>query len=61
MTATSLFPKIAAHAGLEFGVLLEEMLGAATLHSVPKARERRLAQVAFVGPDRRAVSEVERH
>jgi D-alanine-D-alanine ligase len=60
MTATSLLPKIAAHAGLDFGTLLEEILGAATLHCPPRARERRVAEIPFVGPDRRAV-EVEPH
>jgi D-alanine-D-alanine ligase len=60
MTATSLLPKIAAHAGLDFGALLEEILGSATLHAVPRARERRVAQLPFSGPEKRDV-EVERH
>jgi D-alanine-D-alanine ligase len=55
MTETSLLPKIAAHAGLDFGTLLEEILGAATLHAPGRAgRERRIAQVPFNGPERRA-------
>jgi D-alanine-D-alanine ligase len=58
MTATSLLPKIAGHAGIDFGALLEEMLGAARLHAQPVgARERRVAQVPYVGPERRAVAE----
>ena len=60
MTATSLLPKIAAHAGLPFGELLEEILGAARLHAVPQGRDRRMAQVEFDGPDRR-VAGVARH
>lgn len=61
MTATSLLPKIAHHAGLDFGALLEEILGAATLHGPPRARERRIAQVPFLGPERRGAAEVEPH
>jgi D-alanine-D-alanine ligase len=64
MTATSLLPKIANHAGLDFGLLLEEMVGAAALHAQPVggaiARERRMADRPFPGPDRR-VGGVERH
>jgi D-alanine-D-alanine ligase len=63
MTATSLLPKIAGHAGLDFGALLEEILGAARLHAQPTgARERRVAQLPFSGPERRAgADEAERH
>jgi D-alanine-D-alanine ligase len=61
MTATSLLPKIAAHAGLDFGALLDEMLGAARCHAeVSAVKERRVAQLPFPGPDRR-VGAVERH
>ena len=61
MTATSLLPKIAAHAGLDFGALLEEMLGAARCHAEASGiKERRVAQLPFPGPDRR-VGAVERH
>lgn len=61
MTATSLLPKIAHHAGLDFGVLLEEMLGSAQLHAQAQGfRERRLAQLPFTGPERRLVG-AERH
>jgi len=61
MTATSLLPKIAGHAGLDFGMLLEEILGAAALHAQPVgSRERRMAQAPFAGPERRA-SGAERH
>jgi hypothetical protein len=62
MTATSLLPKIANHAGLDFGMLLEEILGAAQLHAQPGGgRERRMAQLPFSGPERRAANGVERH
>jgi D-alanine-D-alanine ligase len=61
MTPTSLLPKIAHHAGLDFGALLEEMLGAARLHAHGHGRrERRVAQRPYVGPERRAVG-FERH
>ncbi len=62
MTATSLLPKIAGHAGLDFGALLEEILGAARLHAQPtgNGRERRVADLPFAGPERRA-SGAERH
>jgi D-alanine-D-alanine ligase len=62
MTATSLLPKIANHAGLDFGTLLEEILGAAQLHAQPGGgRERRMAQTPFAGPERRAANGIERH
>ena len=62
MTETSLLPKIAAHAGLDFGTLLEEILGAATLHAPGRAgRERRIAQVPFNGPERRAADGTVEH
>jgi D-alanine-D-alanine ligase len=61
MTATSLLPKIAAHAGIDFGALLEEMLGSARLHAEASGlKERRIAEAPFTGPDRR-VGQVERH
>jgi D-alanine-D-alanine ligase len=60
MTATSLLPKIAGHAGLSFGDLLEEILGSAAVHAVPRARERRVEQVAYDGPERR-IAGVARH
>ena len=61
MTPTSLLPKIAAHAGLEFGDLLEEMLGAARLHTEATGlKERRVTQIPFAGAERRG-GQVERH
>src|SRR5688572_3349307 len=42
MTPTSLLPKIAHHAGLSFGDLVEEILGSAHLTSQGKHYERRL-------------------
>jgi D-alanine-D-alanine ligase len=61
MTPTSLLPKIAHHAGLSFGALVEEMLGGARLAASGKGRhERRVEQQAFDGPERRA-SGAERH
>jgi len=50
MTATSLLPKIAAEAGIEYGALCEMILEGATLHSSihPKpASERRRSGVTF--------------
>jgi D-alanine-D-alanine ligase len=63
MTPTSLLPKIAHHAGLSFGDLVEEILGGARLWASGKGRsERRVAQAPFEGPDKRAVGGVvERH
>jgi D-alanine-D-alanine ligase len=61
MTATSLLPKIASHAGLDFGALLEEMLGAARLHAEATGmKERRMIEEPFLGQDRRAAV-AERH
>jgi D-alanine-D-alanine ligase len=62
MTPTSLLPKIAHHAGLSFGDLIEEILGGARLWASGKGRsERRVAQAPFVGADRRASGAAERH
>jgi D-alanine-D-alanine ligase len=62
MTETSLLPRIAAHAGIEFGALLEEMLGAATLHAAGRAgRARTLAQAPLAGPDRRLATTADPH
>jgi D-alanine-D-alanine ligase len=63
MTQTSLLPKIAHHAGLDFGDLIEEMLGGARLWAHGHARrDRRIAQVQFDGPERRAgAAAAERH
>jgi D-alanine-D-alanine ligase len=50
MTPTSLLPKIAAHAGIDYGALCEMILDGATLHSSiqPKpASERRRSGVTF--------------
>jgi D-alanine-D-alanine ligase len=54
MTPTSLFPKIAHHAGLTFSDLVEEILGSAHLTSQGKHYERRLEEKSFDGPERRA-------
>jgi D-alanine-D-alanine ligase len=61
MTQTSLFPKIAHHAGLAFGDLVEEILGSAHLTSQGKHYERRLEKLPFEGPERRANGVVEPH
>ncbi|HKA90744.1 MAG TPA: D-alanine--D-alanine ligase [Haliangiales bacterium] len=61
MTPTSLLPKIAHHAGLDFGDLVLEMLGAARLHAHGHGRrERRVAELPYAGPERRAAG-IERH
>jgi D-alanine-D-alanine ligase len=61
MTPTSLLPKIAEHAGLSFGDLVEEILGSAHLTSQGKHYERRLETKPFEGPERRAGAVVEPH
>jgi D-alanine-D-alanine ligase len=53
LTPTSLLPKIADAAGLSFGELCEAMLAGAGLASRRGRGERRIAQRAFVGEDRR--------
>jgi len=53
MTPTSLLPKIAAAAGIEFGELCERILASATLASRRGRGERRIVQRPFVGEDRR--------
>lgn len=63
MTATSLLPKIAEHAGIDYGALCEMILEGATLHSNihPKpASERRRSGVTFtplaeLSPVRKAI------
>lgn len=56
LTPTSLVPKIADAAGISFGELCEVMLAGATLDSRRGRGERRIAQRAFVGDDRRATA-----
>ena len=55
LTPTSLVPKIADAAGISFGELCEMMLAGASLASRRGRGERRIAQRAFVGIDRRRV------
>lgn len=56
LTPTSLLPKIADAAGLSFGELCERILASASLSSRRGRGERRVAQRAFVGDDRRSVA-----
>jgi D-alanine-D-alanine ligase len=56
MTPTSLLPKIADAAGISFGELCETMLAGASLATRRGRGERRIAQRAFVGDDRREVA-----
>ncbi len=64
MTATSLLPKIADHAGIAYGELCELILAGATLHSGLQAkpasqdRERRRSGVAFAPHAESAVTPV---
>ena len=60
LTPTSLLPKIAEAGGVSFGELCELMLAGATLASKRGRGERRVAQRAFVGDDRRDAM-VEQH
>lgn len=53
LTPTSLLPKIADAAGISFGELCERILAGASLSSRRGRGERRIAQRAFVGDDRR--------
>lgn len=62
MTPTSLLPKIAHHAGLDFATLVEEMLGGARLAAHGRDRhDRRQTQLEFEGPERRANEPLEPH
>ncbi|MEZ4402101.1 MAG: D-alanine--D-alanine ligase [Kofleriaceae bacterium] len=54
MTPTSLLPKIAQAAGIEFGELCEAQLIAAALPSGRSRGDRRIAQRGFDGDERRA-------
>ncbi len=59
MSQTSLLPIIAAHAGLDFGTLVEEILGAAALHTPGRtSRERRFTELPYEGPERRTAARV---
>lgn len=60
LTPTSLLPRIADAAGISFGELCEVMLAGATLASRRGRGERRIAQRAFVGDDRRREAMPER-
>ncbi len=53
LTPTSLLPKIADTAGISFGELCEMMLAGAALSTRRGRGERRVAQRAFVGDERR--------
>jgi D-alanine-D-alanine ligase len=53
MTRTSLLPKIADSAGIAFDELCEAILAGARLHAGRSGRERRIAQRAYDGDDRR--------
>jgi D-alanine-D-alanine ligase len=54
LTPTSLVPKIADAAGISFGELCEMILAGARLATRRGRGERRIAQRAFVGTDRRS-------
>jgi len=60
LTQTSLVPRIADAAGISFGELCEMMLAGASLASRRGRGERRIAQRAFVGVDRRGDAGAER-
>jgi D-alanine-D-alanine ligase len=53
MTRTSLLPKIAHAAGIEFDELCEMILAGATLSAHRRRGERRTRQIPFTGEDRR--------
>ena len=57
MTTTSLLPKIAHHAGLDFPTLVEEILAGASLFAQrTEGGERRLVHRPYPGDERRAES-----
>jgi D-alanine-D-alanine ligase len=60
LTPTSLLPKIADAAGISFGELCEMMLAGASLATRRGRGERRVAQRAFLGDDRRQEPAAER-
>jgi D-alanine-D-alanine ligase len=62
LAPTSLLPRIAAHAGLAFEDLCEEILGAARLWAHGRGRrDRRIAQRPFDGPERRQTDVARTH
>jgi len=62
LTATSLLPKMAHHAGMSFADLAEEILGGARLWAHGRGRrDRRIADRPFEGPERRTNGVAERH
>ncbi len=62
MTPTSLLPKIAAEAGIDYASLCEAILEGAALHAVPAPRkkpdERHKSGVSFTGQDLSLVRKV---
>lgn len=61
LTPTSLLPKIAHAAGIEFGELCEIMLAGAALASQRRRGDRRTRQRPFAGEDRRAAPAPSHH
>lgn len=61
MTPTSLLPKIAAHAGIQYGTLCDAILETATLHTrpMPKRSERHQSGVTFAAKDLELVQELD--
>jgi D-alanine-D-alanine ligase len=63
LTAHSLLPKIAQHAGLEFADLIEAILDDASLRAqgTQGKRDRRIRRVTFSGPERRTSAGITPH
>lgn len=63
LTANSLLPKIAQHAGLEFADLVEAILEDASLRAqgTQGKRDRRIRRVTFPGPERRTSAGIAPH
>lgn len=62
LTPTSLLPKIAHAAGLQFEDLVEAILGGARLSTVDRGdRDRRVHHRSYAGDERREAGEVARH
>jgi D-alanine-D-alanine ligase len=63
LTPNSLLPKIAAHAGIAFGDLVEAILADARLRATgnQEDRNRRIRQITFSGDERRSIAGIVPH
>lgn len=61
LSPTGPMSRIASHAGFEYHELVEEILKGAHLRAHGRRNNRRLTQISFEGPDRRATAAPEAH